>query len=64
MLNFDEHFYLVVLERLQSQVVDGGSRLHMWRLTVSLQTFLPTGVAVTADGEFFLAFLVAFWNFS
>ena len=35
MSNFEENFYLVVLERLSSKMGDEGSRLHMWKITAS-----------------------------
>nr|KAG5690689.1 hypothetical protein BaRGS_013475 [Batillaria attramentaria] len=35
--SFVENFYLVVLERLSSVVGEEGSRLHMWRITISSQ---------------------------
>ncbi|XP_070175544.1 dmX-like protein 2 isoform X2 [Littorina saxatilis] len=37
MSNFEENFYLVVLERLTSKMGDEGSRLHMWKITTSSQ---------------------------
>ena len=38
MSNFEENFYLVVLERLSSAMGDEGSRLHMWKITTSSES--------------------------
>lgn len=48
MANFEENFYLVVLERLTSKMGDEGSRLHMWKITISSQ---PTQAPIPTDSE-------------
>jgi hypothetical protein len=47
MASFEENFYLVVLERLSTKMGDEGSRLHMWKITISSQT---TQGPVSEDG--------------
>lgn len=37
---FDENFYLVVVEK----VPDGGSTLHMWKITIDSQPNMEKGI--------------------
>ena len=59
MANFEENFYLVVLERLSTTMGDEGSRLHMWKITASSQPTQASAHTEDGNGCFssFLGFL-------